>query len=222
MSKKNANAYSATQALQAWQAAHPDTPADQVEEIGLQCSHPPIKLMSDRLAQLTNCTKLLISTNNIEEIGFLPPKVQILSIGRNMLKKLDKIDRVAATLEQLWMSYNEVKTLGPLAQCKKLRVLYCSHNKLEKLTELDRLSQLPALEDLLLVGNPLIEAISRGKDYRAEVVKRCKNLQVLDGLMVTDRDRGEETTKSATSAGATGGGSSAGSGAVSPRPDSKA
>ena len=230
MSKKGGNAYTANQALQAWAAAHPDEKLEEVEELGLQATHPPIKVMSDKLAQLANCKKLMISTNNIEDIGFLPPRIEILSIGRNMLRKLDKIDRAAATLQQLWMSYNEVKTLGPLVQCKRLRVLYCSYNKLDKLTELDRLAQLQNLEDLVLVGNPIVETISKTKDYRIEVCKKCKKLTVLDGIQVTDRDRGEEGAKAtgdqsskatgSATAGASGTASEGGSRAQSPRPDS--
>lgn len=237
MDRKKVATITATQALQNWQTDHPDQRLEEVEEVGLQFSHPPIKVMSDKLAQLANCKKLMISTNNIEEIGFLPPRIELLSIGRNMLKKLDKIDRAAATLQQLWMSYNDVKTIGPLVQCKRLRVLYCAFNKLDKVAELDRLSQLQNLEDLVLVGNPLVETISKNKNYRLEVCKRCKKLSVLDGVQVTDADRGDETirlTGDTGSASKTGGlstgnqttgptsgtASDGGSRAVSPRPDS--
>lgn len=222
MSKKGGAAYTANQALQAWAAAHPDEKLEEIEELGLQATHPPIKVMSDKLAQLANCKKLMISTNNIEDIGFLPPRIEILSIGRNMLRKLDKIDRAAATLQQLWMSYNDVKTLGPLVQCKRLRVLYCAHNKLDKLTELDRLAQLQNLEDLVLVGNPIVDTISKTKDYRVEVCKKCKKLTVLDGVQVTDHDRGEDGPKAAGTAtdGTSGNQSEGGSRAQSPRPDS--
>lgn len=58
----------------------------------------------------------------------------------------------------------------------KLRVLYLSNNKLKDLSELDRLAGLAALEDLLLVGNPLY--VEQSKDpatlaaYRVEVRAR--------------------------------------------------
>ena len=227
MDRKKPVTITATQALQVWQAAHPDQRLEDIEELGLQFSHPPIKVMTDKLAQAANCKKLMISTNNIEEIGFLPPRIELLSIGRNMLRKLDKIDRAAATLQQLWMSYNEVKTLSPLVQCKRLRVLYCAYNKLDKVAELDRLSQLQNLEDLVLVGNPLVETLQKMKNYRQEVCKKCKKLAILDGVQVTDNDRGEDIGKTTgeisstqKSTGPTSGTASEDD-SVSPRPDSK-
>jgi dynein light chain 1 len=42
-----------------------------------------------------------------------------------------------------------------IEKCSKLRVLFASNNKIKDWAELDRLSGLAELEDLLLVGNPL-------------------------------------------------------------------
>ena len=53
-----------------------------------------------------------------------------------------------------------------------MRVLYCSNNKLREWPEVERLKALPALEELLLAGNPLhVEYKERGAvaEYRVEV-----------------------------------------------------
>lgn len=34
-----------------------------------------------------------------------------LSLGRNVIKKLDGLDPVAGTLQQLWISYNQIEKL---------------------------------------------------------------------------------------------------------------
>jgi dynein light chain 1 len=188
MAAKKAPSITANQALAEWTKAHPDQRLEEVEEISLQFQAPPIKTMTERLAQLANCKKLSISTNNIEEIGFLPPRVEILAIGRNMLKRLDKIDRAAATLQQLWMSYNNVKSFAPLVACKRLRVLYAAYNNIDKLSEIDRLGQLPNLEDIVLIGNPIMLDLTKKGTYRTEMVKRLKKLQVLDGVSGINRD----------------------------------
>jgi dynein light chain 1 len=188
MAAKKVLSITANQALADWTKAHPDHRLEEVEEISLQFQAPPIKTMTERLAQLANCKKLSISTNNIEEIGFLPPRVEILAIGRNMLKRLDKIDRAAATLQQLWMSYNNVKSFAPLAACKRLRVLYAAYNNIDKLSEIDRLGQLPNLEDVVLIGNPIMLDLTKKGTYRAEMIKRLKKLQVLDGVSGINRD----------------------------------
>ncbi|KAH0794003.1 dynein light chain [Histomonas meleagridis] len=185
MASKKVPTMTANQALQIWAQQHPDERLEEVEEVGLQAQNPPIKTMTERIAQLANCKKLLISTNNIEEIQFLPPRIEILSIGRNMLKRLDKIEKAAATLQQLWMSYNNVKSFAPLVQCKRLRVLYAAHNNISQLSEIDRLGQLPNLEDIVLIGNPLYNDLNKKGTYRQEILRRLKKLQVLDGVALT-------------------------------------
>lgn len=232
MAQKKPPQYTATQALAEWQKNHPDEPIEDVVEVGLQFNHPPITVMSDKLAQLAACKKLMISTNNIQEIKFLPPRIEVLSIGRNLLTKLTGIEKAAATLTQLWMSYNSVKDLRPIAACKRLTVLYLAHNKVEKQTELDHIQQLPDLSDLLLTGNPVVETISKNRNYRAEMCRRCKKLQILDGAPTTDADRGDtsgpgvpgdtssqKTTTGNTTTGNQSGAQSSGNGsrAVSPR-----
>lgn len=59
-----------------------------------------------------------------------------------------------------------------LEKMSKLRVIYASNNKIREWAEIERLKMLPALEELLLAGNPLhTEFKERGaiQDYRLEV-----------------------------------------------------
>ena len=37
--------------------------------------------------------------------------LQILSLGRNLIRKIEGLDPVAETLEQLWLSYNQLERL---------------------------------------------------------------------------------------------------------------
>lgn len=50
----------------------------------------------------------------------------------------------------------------------KLRVLYLSNNKVKEWAEIERLAALPELEELLLVGNPLVADLPTA-EYRLEV-----------------------------------------------------
>ena len=56
---------------------------------------------------------LALSTNLIEKISSLSgmDNLRILSLGRNMIKKIENLDGVADTLEELWISYNQVAAL---------------------------------------------------------------------------------------------------------------
>ena len=59
-----------------------------------------------------------------------------------------------------------------IEKCSRLRVLYMSNNKLKDWTELDRLSALQGLEELLLLGNPLYNEFKDNNalpQYRIEV-----------------------------------------------------
>ena len=56
---------------------------------------------------------LALSTNSIEKIAGLAgmDALQILSLGRNLIRKIEGLDPVAETLEQLWLSYNQLERL---------------------------------------------------------------------------------------------------------------
>lgn len=180
---------------------HPPTrslpPAVQVL---LYAQVPPIEKMDAALQTLTACKHLSLSTNNIEKIQPLTglDNLKILSLGKNLIKKLDNLDGVAETLEELWISYNNVEKLKGVQQLTKLRVLYASNNKIEDFDELNKLTELSKLEELLLVGNPIYteaeEPNAIGSDYRLMVLKRVPQLMKLDGIAVD----GEEREKAAT------------------------
>lgn len=59
------------------------------------------------------CRHLALSTNNIEKISSLSgmDNLRILSLGRNLLKKIENVEVVADTLEELWLSYNQIEKL---------------------------------------------------------------------------------------------------------------
>ena len=130
--------------------------------------------MDNSLATLKKCVQLSLSTNNIEKIGSLAGLecLKILSLGKNQIKKLENLDGVAATLEELWISYNLIERLTNIDKLPNLRVLYMSNNKIENFKELDKLAPLANLAELLLVGNPLYPSAEKpeelGCEYRIE------------------------------------------------------
>jgi Leucine-rich repeat (LRR) protein len=64
------------------------------------------------------------------------------------------------------MSYNNVKSFAPLVACKRLRVLYAAYNNIDKLSEIERLGQLPNLVDTVLIGTPIMLDLNKKKTYR--------------------------------------------------------
>lgn len=91
---------------------------------------------------------------------------------------------MAETLEELWLSYNLVEKLKGIHVLQKLKVLYLSNNLIKDWVEFNRLQELPALESLLFVGNPLMETVGDEAAWRVECIKRLPLLKKLDGETV--------------------------------------
>jgi dynein light chain 1 len=155
---------------------------------------PPIEKMDASLSTLAACEKLSLSSNCIDKITNLNgmKALKILSLGRNLLKNLTGLDAVADTLEQLWISYNNIEKLKGIAVLKKLKVLYMSNNNVKDWVEFQKLAELPALEDLLFVGNPLEEKHSTEGDWRDKALARLPKLKKLDGVPVVSQEGEDE------------------------------
>jgi dynein light chain 1 len=92
------------QALKLWEAGNGGKPASEATEISL-CAQSIAKLDSKALGTLKKCQKLSLSTNMIDKMINMPgmTELKILSLGRNNLKKIEKLEDVSGTLEQLWL-----------------------------------------------------------------------------------------------------------------------
>ena len=129
------------QGIKAWEATK-ESSADDAADINLCFQTPPIaKLDTKVLGSLKKCQKLSLSTNMIDRMVSLTgmSELKILSLGRNNLKKVEKLEDVAGTLEQLWISYNSIASFDGLACLTNLTTLYCSHNLIKSFSELDKL-----------------------------------------------------------------------------------
>lgn len=62
------------------------------------------------------CRQLSLSTNSIDKIGGLGgmASLKTLSLARNLIRKIEGLEPVASTLEQLWLSYNQLERLVSL------------------------------------------------------------------------------------------------------------
>ena len=167
-------------ALKAWQSAN-ESPPEEADTIKLTFHTPPIvKLDTKSLGTLIQCQKLSLSTNAIEKMVPLTgmSKLRILSLGRNNIKKIEKLDDVAESLEQLWISYNQITSLDGLASLSKLTTLYCSNNQIKSFSELDTLKSHSQLKDVLFLGNPMYDEVGGDKEKaRVEILKRLPQVR---------------------------------------------
>ena len=159
-------------ALKKWEEATARK-AGEAKEIKLIGVYPPIEKMEGPFHLLINCEKFSLSTNQIANISNLQAfkTLKVLSLGRNIIKSLQGIEGAAESLEQLWISYNQVDRLKPIRNMLRLKVLYMSHNYVREWREFEHLTELPCLEDLVFIGNPLEEDASANGKYQEEVTK---------------------------------------------------
>ncbi|XP_028032037.1 dynein light chain 1, axonemal-like [Bombyx mandarina] len=158
-------------------------------EVNLIFQWPPIEKMDNSLASLVNCEKLSLSTNMIEKVTGLNSlkKLRILSLGRNYIKSFAGMESLGDTLDELWVSYNLIEKLKGVHVLRNLRVLYMSNNLVKEWSEFNKLQDLPNLDDLLFVGNPLYDACELDT-WRSEAARRLPNLKKLDGETVLRED----------------------------------
>ena len=160
--------------------------AVEATEVKLMCQIPPIDKMDDSLNQLEACQRLSLSTNAIERMIALPKlkNLRILSLGRNNIKRIMALEDVGATLEELWISYNQIEKLDGLQPCVKLSVLYMSNNKIKAWDELGKVAQLPEIKTVLFVGNPIYGEKTK-EENAPYVVKRIPQIETVDGKMIS-------------------------------------
>ena len=92
------------------------------------------------------------------------------------------------SLEQLWLSYNQISALDNLSGLSNLTTLYVSNNNIKNWAELDKIADLPNLAEILLVGNPIYDEFTK-EMARVEVLKHLPNLTKIDGDMVKPSER---------------------------------
>lgn len=108
-----AKATSCKDAIARWEMAHPGLKVEEAEKVELWGQCPPIEKMDSALNALKACRHLALSTNCIDKIGALSglERLEVLSLGRNQLKKIENLDSVAGSLQELWLSYNQIDRL---------------------------------------------------------------------------------------------------------------
>lgn len=67
-------------------------------------------------------------------------------------------EAVSETLEELWISYNQIEKLKGIGVMKKLRVLTMSNNNVREWSEFMRLAEMASLKELVFIGAHLIRS----------------------------------------------------------------
>lgn len=142
--------------------------------------------MDKSFTTLKQCQHLSLSTNMIDRMGSLAgmTKLKILSIGRNNIKKIEKLEDVASTLKQLWISYNQISSLDGLSCVENLTTLYMSNNAIKSFSDLHHLATLVNLKDVSFVGNPMYDDCADKNEARLRILARLPQVTKIDGELV--------------------------------------
>ena len=185
-----AKSTSCSKAIQLWEEKNQQNPTE-AEVIKLIFQIPPIEKMdAPILNTLVKCKHLSLSSNSIDKMINLPNlrNLEILSLSRNGIKKISGLEEVGQTLRELWLSYNLIEKLDNLQSCQKLQTLYISNNKIKNWEEIDKLKDLAEIGNVLFVGNPIYEGISR-EDGKYMVLRKLPNLKNIDGTIINESIR---------------------------------
>ena len=182
---------SCREAIKKWEEKS-GTPPAEATEVSLIGQVPPIDRIDDSLNQFENCVKLSLSTNAIDRMVSLPrlKNLKILSLGRNNISRIQYLDDVAATLEELWISYNFISRMDGIGACNKLHTLYMSNNRIARWDEIAKCASLPELKVVLFFGNPVYDRESKQINWPM-VVRKIPGVETVDGTMVTGQVRAE-------------------------------
>ena len=178
-------ATSCREAIKNWEEKNGVAPAEATE-VSLIGQSPPMDKIDDSLNQFENCVKLSLSTNAIDRMISLPrlKNLKILSMGRNNIRRLQYLDDIAGSLEELWLSYNNINSLDGIQACQKLHTIYLSNNKIAQWKEVKKCEALPELRSVLFFGNPVYDATSKQINWPM-VVHLLPQVETVDGVIVT-------------------------------------
>jgi len=170
------------EAIAKWEEKTGEKASDSLR-VDLWGQIPPIEKMDASLNVLSRCERLALSTNMIDKITNLNAlkNLKVLSLGRNNIKSLAGIEATSETLTDLYLSYNIIEKLKGINVLKKLRVFYLGYNLVKDWSEFGKLNEVPTLEEIVFIGNPLYDKYAADGEWVTQVSNRLKNLKKLDG-----------------------------------------
>ncbi|XP_060069626.1 uncharacterized protein LOC132549692 [Ylistrum balloti] len=168
------------------------------------------------VGKLTNLTVLNLPNNSIVAVEGLKELVQLewLNLSGNSIKAIENLNS-NITLGHLDLSDNSISSLSDITHLRSLRtlllhgniltslrtvpqhfpksvvILSLAENEIGDINEVMYLSCLPYLEQLSLTNNPcvLMTASTPGFDSRPFILNWINSLKVLDGYLITEKER---------------------------------
>jgi hypothetical protein len=106
---------------------------------------------------------------------------------------------------ELWISYNSISSLDSVLRLTKLQVLYCSNNVIKDWGDIEKLSALTELREVLFRGNPIYTDLVDDATARLQFVKHLPSLQKVDARQAHLRRRPHRRRRTEARGGQRGG-----------------
>ncbi|XP_063003742.1 leucine-rich repeat-containing protein 9 [Elgaria multicarinata webbii] len=141
-----------------------------------------------QISRLKNLKFLFLQGNEISQIEGLEglQLLQELVLDHNKVKTIHENSFAKQScLVALHLEENRLRELNNFQPLGKLQKLFLGLNRIQDLSELEKLDCLPCIKELSIYGNP----VSRKICHRPLLVFRLPNLQVLDGVTVSPEEK---------------------------------
>lgn len=156
--------------------------------------------LSDIGNLLPSLTQLRLSHSNIgslRDLGTSLRSLRVLWLCRAGLLSLDGLGSISETIEELYIAFNHVSDLSPIADddFEALRILDADSNEIDDLEQVEFLSGCKKLHSLTLENNPVASA----QGYVVFIRDTLPNIELLDDIEINqDRALGEQKDDSLT------------------------
>ncbi|XP_036887666.1 leucine-rich repeat-containing protein 9 [Sturnira hondurensis] len=145
-------------------------------------------LIQLQLNRLRNLKFLFLQGNEISQVEGLDNLLvlQELVVDHNRIRAFnDSAFAKPSSLLALHLEENRLRELNNLQPLVKLEKFFLGYNKIQDITELEKLVGISSLRELTVYGNP----ICRKMLHRHVLIFQLPNLQMLDGIPVNSDDR---------------------------------
>ncbi|XP_072014861.1 centriolin-like [Amphiura filiformis] len=148
----------------------------------------------ENLEPFTRIQVLCLAYNQISKIEHLDrlTKIRDLDLSCNRIEKIEGLETLV-NLQRLNLSDNLIEVIPAWVgkKLRALRVLHITGNMLFSLNDVFRLRHLQDLTDLAIAGNPICDL----PHYRLYAIFHLRGLELLDGVVVVDKERHDAETR---------------------------
>lgn len=177
------------------------TPATSIRSLVLNHTHIPWEILTCFLDAMPNLQELHLSLNNYTCVEMDSkkryPSIKILHISGNPIKYWEDVVRLGQTfpnLDSLTMVDGAIETIpDPNLWTQELPTLRCltiNNGPLKDWDDIDRLNSLPQLEDIRVLGLPLLEDLQE-VERRQHLIARLPKATKLNGSDISQKEREE-------------------------------